>query len=94
VLGVAIVVGSIISLVYYLRVIATMWFSPVDIRVPGAPTPEVRPVVGGSPEAEARAQPEVTGVALLAAAATVFFGVIPAPLMSVAVEVGTALGGR
>jgi len=94
VLGVAIVVGSIISLVYYLRVIATMWFDPIEIRVPGPPGRQVRPVGSGSPEADARAQPEVAGLAILCAAATVFFGVIPAPLMSVAVEVGTALGVR
>ncbi|MBA3422370.1 MAG: NADH-quinone oxidoreductase subunit N [Thermoleophilaceae bacterium] len=91
VLGVAIVVGSIISLVYYLRVIATMWFGPVEIRVPDPPARQVLPVGGGSPEADAHAQPEVAGVAILCAAATVFFGLIPAPLMSVAVEVGTAL---
>jgi len=94
VLGVAIVVGSIISLVYYLRVIAAMWFGPVEVRVPGPPGREIRAAIGSSPEADARSQPEVAGVAIVCAAATVFFGLIPAPLMSIAVEVGTALGGR
>ena len=94
VVGVAIVVGSIISLVYYLRVVATMWFAPMEIRVPGPPARQVLPVGGESPEAGARAQPEVAGVAIVCAAATVFFGLIPAPLMSVAVEVGSALAGR
>jgi NADH-quinone oxidoreductase subunit N len=57
-LGVAIVVGSAISLVYYLRVIAAVWMRPatdaavlVGTRVPGG-----RPAMaGGSPEADADA---------------------------------------
>ncbi len=94
VLGVAIVVGSIISLVYYLRVIAAMWFGPIEIRLPGPAARHVRPVGGWSPEADAKAQPAVTGVALVCAAATVFFGLIPAPLFELARSVGTALGLR
>jgi NADH-quinone oxidoreductase subunit N len=92
VLGVAIVVGSIISLVYYLRVIATMWFGPVEIRLPAPAARHARPVGGSSPEADPKAQPAVTGVALACAAATVFFGLIPAPLFELARSVGTALG--
>jgi NADH-quinone oxidoreductase subunit N len=92
VLGVAIVVGSIISLVYYLRVIAAMWFSPGEIRLPGPAVRHVRPVGGWSPEADAKAQPAITGVAVVCAAATVFFGIIPAPLFALARSVGTALG--
>ncbi len=91
-LGIAIVVGSMISLVYYLRVIATMWMGPVEIELPG-PTPRrVRPVGGWSPEADARAQPEVTFVALVCAAATVVLGVVPGPLFNVARDVGTSIG--
>ncbi len=92
VLGVAIVVGSIISLVYYLRVIATMWFGPVEVRLPAPAARHAWPVAGSSPEADAKAQPAVTGVALACAAATVFFGLIPAPLFELARSVGTALG--
>jgi NADH-quinone oxidoreductase subunit N len=36
-LGVIIVVGSMISLVYYLRVIAVMWMTPLRIELPGLP---------------------------------------------------------
>jgi NADH-quinone oxidoreductase subunit N len=36
-LGVIIVVGSMISLVYYLRVIAVMWMTPLKIELPGLP---------------------------------------------------------
>jgi NADH-quinone oxidoreductase subunit N len=93
-LGVAIVVGSIISLVYYLRVIAVMWFGPIEVRLPGPPARHARPVGGWSPEADARAQPAVTGVAVASAAAVVFFGLIPAPLFALAREVGTVLGLR
>jgi NADH-quinone oxidoreductase subunit N len=52
-LGVAIVVGSAISLVYYLRVIAAIWMrSPSEAAVAPA-TPGGRPVMaGGSPEAD------------------------------------------
>jgi NADH-quinone oxidoreductase subunit N len=92
-LGIAIVVGSMISLVYYLRVVATMWMTPVDIEIPAGPgaSRRVRPVAGWSPEADARAQPEVTGVALLCAAATVALGIVPGPLFDVARDVGTSL---
>jgi NADH-quinone oxidoreductase subunit N len=91
-LGVAIVVGSIISLVYYLRVIAVMWFGRVELRLPGPPPRHARPVGGWSPEADARAQPWVTGVALACAAVTVLLGILPAPLFKLARDVGTALG--
>jgi len=94
VLGVAIVVGSIISLVYYLRVIAVMWFGPIELRLPGPPARHVRPVGGWSPEADARAQPAVAGVALVSALVVVVLGVVPAPLFALAREVGTALGLR
>jgi NADH-quinone oxidoreductase subunit N len=92
-LGIAIVVGSMISLAYYLRVVATMWMSPVDIEIPAGPgaSRRVRPVAGWSPEADARAQPEVTFVAVLCAAATVVLGVVPGPLFDVARDVGTSL---
>jgi NADH-quinone oxidoreductase subunit N len=90
-MGVMIVVGSMISLVYYLRVVAMMWMSPMDIELPTLRRRHVKPVAGWSPEADARAQPEVTGVALLCAAATIFFGIVPSPLFDVARDVGTAL---
>jgi NADH-quinone oxidoreductase subunit N len=96
-LGVAIVVGSMISLVYYLRVVAVMWMTPSEIELPAAPAPaahtstRVRPVAGWSPEADARAQPEVTFVALVCAAAVVIFGIVPEPLLHLARDVGSAI---
>jgi hypothetical protein len=53
----------------------------------------VKPVTGWSPEADAGAQPEVVAVAVLAAAATIFFGIIPSPLFELARDVGSSLSG-
>ena len=88
-LGVMIVVGSMLSLAYYLRVIAVMWMAGAEVELPSGR--KVRPVGGWSPEADARAQPEVTGVALVCAAATVFFGIVPSPLFDLANDVATSL---
>ncbi len=87
-LGVLIVVGSMISLAYYLRVIAVMWMGGVEVELPSGR--RVRPVGGWSPEADARAQPEVTAVALLCAAATIFFGIVPSPVFDLAQDVATS----
>jgi NADH-quinone oxidoreductase subunit N len=92
-LGIMIVVGSMISLAYYLRVIAVMWMSATEIELPTVPPRWVKAVGGWSPLADARAQPEVLFVALLAAAATIFFGIVPQPLFDVARDVATALAG-
>jgi NADH-quinone oxidoreductase subunit N len=91
-LAIMIVIGSMISLGYYLRVIAVMWMTPLDIELPTVPPRWVKAVSGWSPLADARAQPEVLFVAVLAAAATIFFGIVPQPLFDVARDVGTALG--
>jgi NADH-quinone oxidoreductase subunit N len=90
-LGIAIVVGSMISLVYYLRVIAVMWMGRVEVDLPTVPPRRAKAVGGWSPEADAGAQPEVTGVAVVCAAATIFFGIVPSPLFDAARDVGTSL---
>jgi NADH-quinone oxidoreductase subunit N len=93
-LAVMIAVGTMISLAYYLRVVATMWMSPEEERAPGA-TPAI---AGASPEAdpvdpEAGRRWYLVGPAIFAAAATVFFGVIPQPLVEFASHAGAALFG-
>jgi len=100
-LGVMIVIGSMISLGYYLPVISAMWMREAPA---GAPAGGALPALaGGSPEldAEPRAsaalarrttQPEVLAVALLAGAATIFFGIIPQPLFDLVHGAGAALG--
>jgi NADH-quinone oxidoreductase subunit N len=94
-LGVVIVIGSMVSLAYYLRVIAAMW---MQLPEPAAGLPVSaatgRPALaGGAADADApRAQPEVWLVALVFGAATLFFGVFPSPLFDLAVKAGAAVG--
>jgi len=93
-LAVFIAVGTMISLAYYLRVVAAMWMRPETEAAPGA-----RPVIAGaSPEAdpvdpEAGSRWYIAGPALFASAATIFFGVIPQPLVNFAEHAGRALFG-
>lgn len=87
-LGVVIVIGTMISLAYYLRVVATIWMQPGE-----APIPQMMPAIaGGSHEADVvesrvRRTPEVAGVAVICAAASVFFGIVPSPLVDLAANV-------
>jgi NADH-quinone oxidoreductase subunit N len=91
-LAIFIVVGSVISLGYYLRVVAAMWLGPIEVSVSseGGGVRRLARVSGWSPEAMGRAQPEVLAIAVLAAAGVIFFGIIPSPLMNVARDVGTS----
>jgi NADH-quinone oxidoreductase subunit N len=106
-LGAVIVIGSAISLVYYLRVIAAVWMrSPSEAPVAVA-APAARPAIaGGSQEAGAVAaseverpvgrridQFEVIFVAVVCAAATIVFGIYPDPLFELARDAGEALRG-
>jgi NADH-quinone oxidoreductase subunit N len=91
-LGVFIAVGTMISLAYYLRVVAAMWMRP---EAEGAPT-DLPAMAGASPEADpidpqAGTRPYLVGPALLAAAATIFFGIVPQPLVEFAKHAGASL---
>jgi NADH-quinone oxidoreductase subunit N len=90
-LGVAIVVGSMISLGYYLPVVAKMWLTDEPAAAgPGAPRPAM---AGGAPESDPRpAGFEVTLVAVVCGAATLVFGILPGPLFELAADAGQALG--
>ncbi len=110
-LGVVIVIGSMISLGYYLPVIAAMWMR----EAPAAETPPVTgmglpALAGGSPELDGSplmtaelarelpepttsSQPEVVFVAVLAGAATLFFGIIPQPLFNLVSHAGASFFG-
>jgi NADH-quinone oxidoreductase subunit N len=90
-LGIVIVLGSAISLAYYLRVIAVMWMDRLQVRLPTEPPRFAKPVAGWSPEADPRAQPEIVAVALLAAAATIALGIVPSPLFDAVRDVGTSI---
>ncbi|MFZ1926528.1 MAG: NADH-quinone oxidoreductase subunit N [Solirubrobacteraceae bacterium] len=132
-LGVVIVIGSMISLGYYLPVIATMWMSPSAAAATTSPASTIPAIAGGSSELDDEAgsealggrsvaggsgrtsqsgpgtpalagahaplaadapslQPEVAFVAVLAGAATIFFGIVPQPLFNLVHGVGSALG--
>ena len=94
-LGVFIVVGSMISLAYYLRIVAAMWMSPGPQRA------AVPAMAGGSSEADAdlerdaprRAGWEVYLVAVVFGAASLVFGILPGPLFDLAQDAGQALPG-
>jgi NADH-quinone oxidoreductase subunit N len=124
-LGIVIVIGSMISLGYYLPVIAAMWMREAPGGdeaatgglpprsagdAPAAGSPPLPAIAGGSAELDppaapmpagvgdltaARApaaQPEVLLVALLAGAATLFFGIFPQPLFDLVRHAGRGLG--
>jgi NADH-quinone oxidoreductase subunit N len=90
-LAVVIVIGSMISLAYYLRVVAAMWLTP---EPQAAATGTARPAIaGGAPEADARpADAATVALAVLFGAATIVFGIIPSPLVDLASGAGRALG--
>jgi NADH-quinone oxidoreductase subunit N len=89
-LAVFIAVGTMISLAYYLRVVAAMWMRPEAAATPA--------IAGASPEADpidpdAGRRIYLVAPALLAAAATIFFGVIPQPLVEFAQHAGSSIFG-
>jgi NADH-quinone oxidoreductase subunit N len=128
-LGVVIVIGSMISLGYYLPVISAMWMREAPAAIDAAARPatgltqaaaegsppaiaggslppiagaSLPPIAGAEPELagaspdpsppRSRAQPEVELVAVLAGAATLFFGIVPGPLFDLVEGVGRGLG--
>jgi NADH-quinone oxidoreductase subunit N len=93
-LAVFIAVGTMISLAYYLRVVAAMWMRPAGEASVGAGASPA--IAGASPEADpidpnAGRRLYLVGPAVLAAAATVFFGIIPQPLVDFAAHAGASL---
>jgi len=90
-LAVFIAVGSMISLAYYLRVVAAMWMRPGGESASAAPA-----IAGASPEAdpidrEAGRRWYLVTPALLAAAGAIFFGIVPQPLVEFAQHAGASL---
>jgi len=91
-LGVVIVIGSMISLAYYLKVIAAMWMADAPVAGTALQTSGRPALAGGSAEADVpRIEPETWFVALLFGAATLFFGIVPSPLFNLAVQAGRSL---
>jgi NADH-quinone oxidoreductase subunit N len=81
-----------VSLAYYLRVVAAVWMRP------GAEPARATPVMaGGSAEAGSfaaalgRAPVEVAAIAVLTGAAVVAFGIVPSPLLDLASDAAGAI---
>jgi NADH-quinone oxidoreductase subunit N len=97
-LGVMIVIGSMISLGYYLPVIAAIWMRGSVAPSPVSPGP-LPALAGGSPELDEMeespigTQGEVVFVAVLAGAATLVFGIIPQPLFDLVHHAGSSFLG-
>lgn len=94
-LGVAIVVGTMVSLGYYLPLLGTVWMPSAGAR---AANPRI---AGGAPR-EGEQEPGtippgasrcalVVGVGVVCAAATLAFGIYPDPLVDWATEAASAL---
>ena len=106
-LAIVLVIGSMISLGYYLRVVAAIWMRPpvaAPVPAPASGPGELAPIAGGSLEADeweegpgsagaALAYPELVFVAVGFAAAVIFFGIFPSPLFSFTAHAASALGG-
>ncbi|MEP6954941.1 MAG: NADH-quinone oxidoreductase subunit N [Solirubrobacteraceae bacterium] len=95
-LGVVIVVGSMISLVYYLKVIAAMWMQAAPVTGSAAAVSASRrpALAGGSAEATSpRADLGSWIVAAVFGAATLVLGIVPSPLFHLAKDAGAALIG-
>jgi NADH-quinone oxidoreductase subunit N len=97
-LGVFIVVGSMISLAYYLKVVAAIWMTPAAepstaVAIGTGPGGSEPVLAGGSDEATSMsAQGEVVAVAVIFGALTVVLGVVPQPLFHLVRDAGAALG--
>jgi NADH-quinone oxidoreductase subunit N len=113
-LAIVLVIGSMISLGYYLRVVAAMWMSGGPAARPAGEV-ALAPIAGGSPEADEEPaasgagaagvpaaaapaaggfpHPEVAFVAIVFAAASIVFGIVPSPLFDLAAHAGNAIFG-
>jgi NADH-quinone oxidoreductase subunit N len=105
-LAVVLVIGSMISLGYYLRVVAAIWMAQ---PAPAPVAAGLAPIAGASPEADPPASasdvapapppkpesphPGVLAVGLVSAAAAIFFGIIPGPLFHFVQHAGKAIPG-
>jgi NADH-quinone oxidoreductase subunit N len=98
-LAIVIVVGSMISLAYYLRVIAAMWTRPEasTALTPASTVTGGRPALAGASTDVAvarslpRAEPEIVAVAVLFGILTLAGGIVPSPLFDLVKTSGRAL---
>ena len=96
-LGIVIVIGSMISLAYYLRVVSAIWLSEAP-RTAVSTSGPLPALAGGSADAPGEYAPdgakhwEVSLVAILFGAATVVLGIVPGPLFDLVRDTGSGLG--
>jgi NADH-quinone oxidoreductase subunit N len=98
-LAIVIVIGSMISLAYYLRVIAAMWTRPEagTALTPASTVAGGRPALAGASTDVAaarslpRAEPEIVAVAVLFGILTLAGGIVPSPLFDLVKTSGRAL---
>ena len=104
-LGVFIVVGSMISLAYYLRVIAAVWMRPAPRLAPAiaGAAPEAGdsepalPSRTGKPGRALDGGPSggrcwlVLGTIVITTAATIVFGIVPSPLIDFSIHAGQGI---
>jgi NADH-quinone oxidoreductase subunit N len=86
-LGVMIAIGTMISLAYYLRIVAAIWMKPAGAT---EPLPGALPAMAGgefAADPNAGRRPALVIPALLTAAATIAFGILPTPLVDFARQV-------
>ncbi|MDQ3769219.1 MAG: NADH-quinone oxidoreductase subunit N, partial [Actinomycetota bacterium] len=100
--GLMIVIGSMISLAYYLKVVAAMWMREAPAGAAAVAATGPRPALAGaSTEAQItaptghtrRGTGELTVMAVLFGAATLAAGIVPQPLLDFAAKAGEAFPG-
>ncbi len=85
-LGAVIVLGSAVSLAYYLRVVSAIWAG--EASESRALTPTGQPVMAGGATAR---HPLAVGVAVVCLVAVIAFGVFPQPMFDAAQDAGDAI---
>ena len=80
--------GSAISLAYYLRVVAAIWAGRRGDRVPRA---HARRPAGHRRRPPTARHPLAVGVALVCLVAVIAFGIYPQPMFDAAQDAGAAL---
>lgn len=100
--GLMIVIGSMISLAYYLKVIAAMWMREAPAGAAAVAATGPRPALAGASTQAPTVAPtrhtrrgtgELTVMAVLFGAATLAAGIVPQPLLDFAAKAGNALPG-
>jgi NADH-quinone oxidoreductase subunit N len=101
-LAIVLVIGSMISLGYYLRVIAAVWMRSAatqPLAAGAAGTAGLAPIAGGSPDADPPAETvdpfairAIMLVAVVFSAAVIFFGIFPQPLFDLASHAAQGFG--